>query len=81
VKSSKAAEHGRELMRLKEVPTVPQFVTLLDGEDFAKRARYTGGASSTDITCLGNFDNRLLTMLYNMCHGTAFRYTWLRPLV
>jgi glycosyltransferase involved in cell wall biosynthesis len=53
---------------------IPQFVAaLLNGNDFAKGSRYTGGGSSLDITPLRAVGNRVLATAVNVLFRT--RYT------
>lgn len=53
---------------------IPSFVlALLDGADFAKGTRFSGGGGSEDITRLRAVGNRILTGTVNMLYGT--RYT------
>lgn len=53
---------------------IPQFVSaLLDGSDFAKGSRFTGGGNSLDITPLRSGGNRVLGIAVNLLFGT--RYT------
>jgi glycosyltransferase involved in cell wall biosynthesis len=52
---------------------IPQFVTaLLEGADFAKGTRFATGGGSGDITRLRSFGNRVLTTLFNLCHGSSY---------
>lgn len=52
---------------------IPQFVsTLLNGADFAKGTRYSGGGGSRDITRLRSAGNRLLSSLVNRFYGTRY---------
>jgi glycosyltransferase involved in cell wall biosynthesis len=52
---------------------IPQFVTaLLDGADFAKGSRFTGGGGSSDITRLRRTGNRALAGLVNALCRTKY---------
>ena len=52
---------------------IPQFVTaLLDGADFAKGSRFTGGGGSSDITRLRRTGNRALRGLVNVLCRTKY---------
>jgi glycosyltransferase involved in cell wall biosynthesis len=52
---------------------IPRFVAaLVDGADFAKGTRFSGGGGSNDITRLRRLGNDILTSLFNVCYGRKY---------